>query len=239
MYIYIYIDSEIISLSLYIYIYTHIHIIVYIHIYIYIYIHKYLHIYILGARGSSKADAAAPRSEVAVIDLRAVPAPVGIAAAKTQPKLLSFALPTSVELSEANMDRPSTATFCLTGKNAERVFGCTMTVLQENEVEDGVGWYYISHEGTALRDDPSMGTDRSASLAFGTLVRVVEVLHNIEMQRVRARIEEPPGWISLKNTENGYQWASNTHKYIDNNITYKMTRSKQVSLYIYCYYYYY
>mmetsp|Transcript_55370 Transcript_55370/g.154231 ORF Transcript_55370/g.154231 Transcript_55370/m.154231 type:complete len:371 (+) Transcript_55370:41-1153(+) len=44
-------------------------------------------------------------------------------------------------------------------------------------------------------------------LNVGDVVDVLEVVHNTEERRVRARIEDPPGWISLLNAETGTRWA--------------------------------
>ncbi|CAJ1365343.1 unnamed protein product [Effrenium voratum] len=42
---------------------------------------------------------------------------------------------------------------------------------------------------------------------MGTVVQVLEVVHRQDEKRVRGRIEEPAGWISIVSTEDGNRWA--------------------------------
>lgn len=64
-------------------------------------------------------------------------APVGVAGSAGVPpppkRLLSFALPSRVELSEDNVDRPCTVSFCLTGAQGDRIYGCSMSVVQDSD----------------------------------------------------------------------------------------------------------
>lgn len=46
-----------------------------------------------------------------------------------------------------------------------------------------------------------------AVLPPGTPVEVLEIERRLNLQRLRARIEQPPGWISLLNLETGMRWA--------------------------------
>jgi len=44
-------------------------------------------------------------------------------------------------------------------------------------------------------------------LNVGQVIEVLEIVSNEEERRVRARIAEPPGWISLANMDTGTRWA--------------------------------
>jgi len=73
--------------------------------------------------------------------------------------------------------------------------------------EDGPG-VYIVERPVALEPTSAIG-DHSGALAVlhaGTLVRVLAVAR--VSTRIRGRIEHPPGWISLLDTEDGYRWAA-------------------------------
>jgi len=45
-------------------------------------------------------------------------------------------------------------------------------------------------------------------LEEGREIRVLEVVQVPEQNRVRARIQNPPGWISLKDVKLGHRWAN-------------------------------
>lgn len=76
-----------------------------------------------------------------------------------------------------------------------------------NQEEDHPGTYVIVHENTAVTAERAAAPPTLANLAAGTCVNVLEVLHMAEEQRVRGRIKEPEGWISLLDTSDGYRWA--------------------------------
>ena len=48
---------------------------------------------------------------------------------------------------------------------------------------------------------------QAAKLRNGALVEVVEIRHLEAERRVRGRLAEPRGWISICNTQSGYRWA--------------------------------
>jgi hypothetical protein len=54
---------------------------------------------------------------------------------------------------------------------------------------------------------PLASSSTIARLAAGTVVEVLEVVTMHEEKRVRAKIKQPEGWISLRHTENGHCWA--------------------------------
>lgn len=57
---------------------------------------------------------------------------------------------------------------------------------------------------------PTMATAKGvvlSQLKIGDEVDVLEVVPNDEERRVRARIREPEGWVSLLNMDNGTRWA--------------------------------
>merc|ERR1712008_25750 len=49
-----------------------------------------------------------------------------------------------------------------------------------------------------VSDGPALGGDTSVSLNPGTIVDVLEVVHRADINRVRACIKEPQGWITLQ-----------------------------------------
>lgn len=72
----------------------------------------------------------------------------------------------------------------------------------------GVGLYEITHEGTwvnhgVANDSPHV----TIPLSKGRLVNVLEIRASHDADRIRARIEMPPGWISLIQPSTGYIWA--------------------------------
>ena len=77
-------------------------------------------------------------------------------------------------------------------------------------LEDGPGRYTIIHAGTFVSDQvalPRDATEVTAYLPLGLEVVVLEVERAIHLGRVRGRLENPHGWISLLNLETGYRWA--------------------------------
>mmetsp|Transcript_111889 Transcript_111889/g.316143 ORF Transcript_111889/g.316143 Transcript_111889/m.316143 type:complete len:857 (-) Transcript_111889:134-2704(-) len=57
------------------------------------------------------------------------------------------------------------------------------------------------HRGIGLTEN------KFAQLHVGESIDVTEVIHLEEEQRIRARLKEPDGWISLVDTSDGFQWA--------------------------------
>merc|ERR1712203_851288 len=64
-----------------------------------------------------------------------------------------------------------------------------------------VGSYTILLGGTSVTSGPCRDSDRVAELSEGALVSVVEIKEISEEHRVRGRIVEPAGWISLRSTD--------------------------------------
>lgn len=72
----------------------------------------------------------------------------------------------------------------------------------------------VNRQGAALNEDVSLKSKVICVLEVGREVDVVEVMKVDAEERVRARITNPDGWISLVNTKNGFRWAaaSGTHE---------------------------
>ena len=69
-----------------------------------------------------------------------------------------------------------------------------------------LGRYVITEE--ALVDDgPTFDSQEVAVLNAGAAVEVLEIVEMPEIRRVRARIENPKGWISLVDMDDGFRWA--------------------------------
>lgn len=73
---------------------------------------------------------------------------------------------------------------------------------------DYPGVYTILHDGTKVAPTRELSDTIVAELKKGEAVRVLEVVSSPALRRVRGRLEKPPGWISLLNTETGYRWAA-------------------------------
>lgn len=76
----------------------------------------------------------------------------------------------------------------------------------EETPQDAPGRYMVLKR-TAVQLTAKVGSQKFATLEPGCEVKVVEVVDLTEDRRVRARVEEPAGWISLLNTESGHRWA--------------------------------
>eukprot|EP00448_Togula_jolla_P022655 CAMPEP_0170573004 /NCGR_PEP_ID=MMETSP0224-20130122/2529_1 /TAXON_ID=285029 /ORGANISM="Togula jolla, Strain CCCM 725" /LENGTH=1053 /DNA_ID=CAMNT_0010895553 /DNA_START=38 /DNA_END=3199 /DNA_ORIENTATION=- len=78
-------------------------------------------------------------------------------------------------------------------------------------MEDYPGLYCIVHQGTLVSASASLAQEKHEEvgrLDAGTMVEVVEVLRLPEDQkRVRAKLLEPQGWISLVDLGDTYRWA--------------------------------
>eukprot|EP00419_Tripos_fusus_P008269 CAMPEP_0172698458 /NCGR_PEP_ID=MMETSP1074-20121228/29488_1 /TAXON_ID=2916 /ORGANISM="Ceratium fusus, Strain PA161109" /LENGTH=489 /DNA_ID=CAMNT_0013519505 /DNA_START=58 /DNA_END=1527 /DNA_ORIENTATION=- len=73
------------------------------------------------------------------------------------------------------------------------------------------GPYVIIHEAGVTRGVP-LSPEAIAVLSVGTVVEIVEVLHNQGENRWRGRLKEPVrGWVSLLATDNGERWAIQEH----------------------------
>lgn len=70
-----------------------------------------------------------------------------------------------------------------------------------------VGEYRCLQGGTLVTAESSKDSTVVTELAFGQGVTVLEVVHCLEHNRIRARIESPEGWMSLVNTETNDRWA--------------------------------
>merc|ERR1711988_2031975 len=73
-------------------------------------------------------------------------------------------------------------------------------------VEDRLGTYTILHPTMMTRGE-SRQSDSSIELQTGAQVTVVEVKLMSAERLIRARIIDPPGWISLEKLDTGYRWA--------------------------------
>jgi len=60
---------------------------------------------------------------------------------------------------------------------------------------------------TAVLDSKCLGGNKINTLPNGAEVDVLEVFEDLNDNRVRARIAEPAGWMSLLNNGNGFRWA--------------------------------
>lgn len=78
------------------------------------------------------------------------------------------------------------------------------------DLQDETGTYVISSRAPVLvSPSKDLSPTPIAELSTGDIVEVIEyeVLQAQEAQRVRGRLEDPPGWISLRNPSSGFRWA--------------------------------
>lgn len=75
--------------------------------------------------------------------------------------------------------------------------------------DDRPGPYKVEQESivNTVADYTSALAQEVTRLKVGTIVNVLEVMRRDDLKRVRARIAEPEGWISLLDTSDGYRWA--------------------------------
>lgn len=73
--------------------------------------------------------------------------------------------------------------------------------------EDLPGPYIVTHDNAAVTTGMLPSPPIIGRLKAGTRVQVREVANCTEDHRIRARIEAPAGWISLRDTKDGYRWA--------------------------------
>lgn len=81
--------------------------------------------------------------------------------------------------------------------------------LQEDAFDttnDAIGMYIIMRE-VAINAGVEKASSRAGRLEPGRILRVVELVEVAEESRLRARIEDPVGWISIKDTKSGNRWA--------------------------------
>lgn len=79
---------------------------------------------------------------------------------------------------------------------------------QEDEAyEEDVTGFYRMRSTTSVKHGMRVSSATVTNIYAGTTVEVLEVVICDEDQRIRARIKEPAGWISLSNTEYTQFWA--------------------------------
>lgn len=69
------------------------------------------------------------------------------------------------------------------------------------------GMYEIVHDNATVRSAAVTSSPVVAKLREGEMVKVVEVETVESEARVRGRLEEPVGWISLMDLQDGFRWA--------------------------------
>lgn len=76
----------------------------------------------------------------------------------------------------------------------------------KQEPEDAAGQFMLIREA-AVGPTAELGTRIVKRLPEGTVVKVLEVRTLQQDKRIRGRLNDPEGWISLKNLETGRRWA--------------------------------
>lgn len=95
------------------------------------------------------------------------------------------------------LGRPSGDFFCICRGGA---------VAQPEAMGDKPGWYRVDTLAH-LKAGVFLGSTHLSDLAPGRIVRIEEVVDDDVARRVRARVADPPGWISLLDLDSGARWA--------------------------------
>jgi hypothetical protein len=74
------------------------------------------------------------------------------------------------------------------------------------QFEDTPGKYMVLAP-SAVKSGIELNTSRVGELVCGMIVQVLEVVRRDDMNRIRARTQNPAGWISLLNLIDGNRWA--------------------------------
>jgi len=78
------------------------------------------------------------------------------------------------------------------------------------------GTYVVIAEGTTVTTNKFPSKDTIVQqIVSGSTVEILEVAHIDQIKRVRGRIQDPPGWISLLDTEYGFCWAEKQDECIE------------------------
>jgi len=84
--------------------------------------------------------------------------------------------------------------------------------------EDRPGVYEILHDNAVVKAGPVITSPEVSRVRKGDLVNVVEVETLESEARVKGRIQEPPGWISLLDLQNNFRWARSQKSTLIENI---------------------
>eukprot|EP00927_Polykrikos_kofoidii_P040272 TRINITY_DN34461_c0_g1_i1.p1 TRINITY_DN34461_c0_g1~~TRINITY_DN34461_c0_g1_i1.p1 ORF type:complete len:400 (+),score=62.61 TRINITY_DN34461_c0_g1_i1:42-1241(+) len=82
--------------------------------------------------------------------------------------------------------------------------GCGANDITRNLVP---GAYRIGFRPAMVSETAALGGKSVGTLRGNSVVNVLQVVHRPFEKRMRGRIEDPDGWISLLDTRNGYLWA--------------------------------
>lgn len=77
---------------------------------------------------------------------------------------------------------------------------------RDNETPS-IGLYTVTSDVAVVTSSVSGESEKVGKLFKGAKITVVEVVQPHGDSRIRARIQEPAGWMSLENTSNGFRWA--------------------------------
>ncbi|CAE8634557.1 unnamed protein product, partial [Polarella glacialis] len=81
---------------------------------------------------------------------------------------------------------------------------------QQLDEDDEPGNYVLTRTAFVSPDLDNLSPDDDelvGELDEGTTITILEVVRLVDAQRVRARLEDPAGWITLMNIETGKRWA--------------------------------
>jgi hypothetical protein len=90
--------------------------------------------------------------------------------------------------------------------------------VQMKNQEDRPGRYYVIKEAGIMQSLQTAKGSVVGKVQVGDWIEVLEVVNVEAEKRIRARIQEPSGWISLMNNESGTRWAvhEDDHKQMQN-----------------------
>jgi hypothetical protein len=97
--------------------------------------------------------------------------------------------------------------FCI-----RKSFGGDAPIGWAGDEQDEPGQYFITIDGTWVGSSPDEINHDAGKIYRGTVVEVTEIVNLEERCRIRAKIDNPEGWISLTNTSTGKRWAAKATK---------------------------
>ena len=77
----------------------------------------------------------------------------------------------------------------------------------QGPLKERLGRYTVIQAADVIPTMQTLKCGVRVPLAAGQTIEVLEILTNDEERLIRARIAEPPGWISLAHMDTGTRWA--------------------------------
>lgn len=108
---------------------------------------------------------------------------------------------------------PPRAMGCCKSRAQDKPATAAPPVVEEKTApcEEKPGEYLLLKE-VFVRRELSLDSPQVGELKQGSSVTVTEIVNLADKKKVRGRVKEPAGWITIKDSVSGILWASCTHK---------------------------